>query len=75
MNTIKNTAEDLIAAIITTIRNIVSPIFGKYTMYYKYIDIFFYSRYLVILLGFYNTVPEYIPIMRNIILYIVISMI
>ena len=70
MNTIKNTAEDLIAAIITTIRNIVSPIFGKYTMYYKYIDIFFYSSYLVILLGFYNTVPEYIPIMRNIILYV-----
>ena len=70
MNTIKNAAEDLIAAIITTIRNIVSPIFGKYTMYYKYIDIFFYSSYLVILLGFYNTVPEYIPIMRNIILYV-----
>lgn len=72
MNTIKNTAEDLIAAIITTIRNIVSPIFGKYTMYYKYIDIFFYTSYAVILLGFYNTIPEYIPLLRNTILYVAV---
>jgi hypothetical protein len=72
MNTIKNTAEELISAIITTIRNMVTPIFGKYTMYYKYIDIFFYASYLVILLGFYNTVPEYIPLLRNIILYVAV---
>jgi hypothetical protein len=57
MNTIKNTAEDLIAAIITTIRNIVTPIFGKYTMYYKYIDIFFYSSYLVFTIRFPSISP------------------
>ena len=72
MNTIKNTAEDLIVAIITNIRDFVKPIFGKYTMYYKYIDLFFYASYTVILLGFYNTVPEYIPLLRNTILYVAV---
>ena len=70
MNTIKNTAEDLIVAVVTKIRDVVQPIFGKYTMYYKYIDIFFYTSYAIILLGFYNTLPEYIPLLRNTILEI-----
>ena len=72
MNTIKNMAEDLIVAIITNIRDIVRPVFSKYAMYYKYIDIFFYASYAVILLGFYNTIPEYIPLLRNTILYIAV---
>jgi hypothetical protein len=72
MNTIKNTAEDFIVAVITKIRDIITPIFSKYTMYYKYIDLFFYASYAIILFGFYNTVPEYIPIFRNTILYIAV---
>ena len=72
MNTITNTVEDLIVAIVTKIRDFVQPIFSKYAMYYKYIDIFFYASYAIILLGFYNTVPEYIPLLRNTILYIAV---
>jgi hypothetical protein len=72
MNNIKNMAEDLIVAIITNIRDIVRPVFTKYAMYYKYIDLFFYASYAVILLGFYNTIPEYIPLLRNTILYIAV---
>lgn len=72
MNTIKNMAEDLIVAIITNIRDFIRPVFTKYAMYYKYIDIFFYASYAVILLGFYNTIPEYIPLLRNTILYIAV---
>jgi hypothetical protein len=72
MNTIKNAAEELIVVVVTKIRDIVGPIFGKYTMYYKYIDLFFYASYAIILLGFYNTVPEYIPLFRNIILYVAV---
>ena len=51
MNTIKNMAEDLVVAIVTNIRDIVRPVFAKYAMYYKYIDIFFYASYAVILLS------------------------
>jgi len=69
MNTIKTTAEDLIVAVITTIRDVLTPLFNKYTAYYKYIELFFYGAYAVVLLGIYNTVPEYIPNLRNIILY------
>ena len=65
-------AEDLIVAIITNIRDIVKPVFSKYAMYYKYIDIFFYTSYAIILLGFYNTLPEYIPLLRNTILYVAV---
>lgn len=72
MNNIKNAAEDLVLAIVTKIRDIVGPIFSKYTMYYKYIDLFFYASYAVILFGFYNTVPQYIPLLRNTILYIAV---
>jgi hypothetical protein len=50
----------------------VKPIFAKYSDYYKYIDVFFYGTYAIILLGFYNTVPEYIPVLRNAILYIAV---
>ena len=72
MNTITTMAEDLIVAIITNIRDIVRPVFTKYAMYYKYIDIFFYASYAVILLGFYNTIPAYIPLLRNVILYVAV---
>ena len=72
MNTITTMAEDLIVAIITNIRDFIRPVFTKYAMYYKYIDIFFYASYAVILLGFYNTIPEYIPLLRNAILYVAV---
>ena len=72
MNTIKTSLEDLIVGIITYIRDTVKPIFAKYSDYHKYIDVFFYGTYAVILLGFYNTVPEYIPVLRNTILYIAV---
>lgn len=69
MNTIKNTAEDIVVAVITKVRDVLTPLFNKYTVYYKYIELFLYGVYAVVLLGIYNTVPEYIPSLRNIILY------
>ena len=72
MNTITNTVEDLIVAIVTKIRDIVQPIFSKYAMYYKYVEIFLYASYAIILLGFYNAIPEYIPLLRNTILYVAV---
>jgi len=69
MNTIKNAAEELIVAVVTGIRDIVKPIFSKYTMYYKYIDFFLYASYLLVLFGFYNILPEYIPLLQKVILY------
>jgi len=69
MNTIKNTAEDLVVAVITNVRDVLTPLFNKYTAYYKYIELFLYGAYAVVLLGIYNTVPEYIPSLRNIVLY------
>ena len=69
MNTIKTAAEDLAVAIITNIRNVLTPVFNKYTAYYKYIEFIIYGTYAVVLFGFYNTVPEYIPLLRNTILY------
>jgi len=69
MNTVKTAAEDLAVAIITIIRNVLTPVFDKYTAYYKYINFFIYGVYAVVLFGFYNTVPEYIPLLRNVILY------
>jgi len=69
MNTVKTAAEDLTVAIITIIRNVLTPVFDKYTAYYKYINFFIYGVYAVVLFGFYNTVPEYIPLLRNVILY------
>jgi hypothetical protein len=72
MNTIKTAAEDLAAAVITKVRDILTPIFNKYTAYYKYIEFFIYGAYTVVLLGIYNTVPEYIPSLRNTILYVAV---
>lgn len=69
MNTIKTVAEDLTVTIITNIRNVLAPVFNKYTAYYKYIEFIIYGAYAVVLFGFYNTVPEYIPLLRNTILY------
>jgi hypothetical protein len=69
MNTLKTAAEDLAVAIITIIRNVLTPIFNKYTAYYNYIELIIYGAYAIVLFGFYNTVPEYIPLLRNTILY------
>ena len=69
MNTIITAAEDLTVAIITTVRNLLTPVFNKYTAYYKYIEFFIYGVYAIVLFGFYNTVPDYIPLLRNTILY------
>jgi hypothetical protein len=69
MNTIKTAVEDVVVALLNTLREIVTPIFNKYAAYFKYIDYFIYGSYLVLLLGFYNTVPEYIPLLRNTLLY------
>lgn len=72
MNTLKTAAEDFVVAIITIIRETVTPVFNKYTVYHKYIDFFIYGVYAFILFGFYNTVPGYIPILRSTILYIAV---
>ena len=69
MNTIITTIEDFIASTIYTLREILTPIFNKYASYFKYIDYFIYGTYAILLLGFYNTVPEYIPVLRNVLLY------
>ena len=72
MNTIKTTAENLAVAIITAVRNILTPVFDKYTSYYKYIEFFIYGIYAIVLFGFYNTVPDYIPLLRNTLLYVAV---
>ena len=72
MNNIKTTAENIALTIINGIRDLISPFFQKYTSYYKYIDVIFYGTYALILFGFYNTIPEYIPTLRNTILYIAV---
>lgn len=69
MNNIKTAAEDLVVAVITKIRDTVTPLFNKYTTYYKYIEFFIYGTYALLLVGIYNTVPQYIPTLRNIVLY------
>lgn len=69
MNTIINTIEDFIVSTIYTLREIITPIFNKYAAYFKYVDYFIYGTYAILLLGFYATVPEYIPILRNVLLY------
>ena len=72
MNQIKVAAENVALTIINGIRDFFSPFFQKYAIYYKYIDVIFYGTYAIILLGFYNTIPEYIPVFRNKILYIAV---
>jgi len=69
MNTIITTIKDLITSTIYTLREILTPIFNKYAAYFKYIDYFIYGTYAILLLGFYTTVPEYIPVLRNVLLY------
>jgi hypothetical protein len=69
MNTIINTIEDFFASTIYTLREIITPVFNKYASYFKYIDYFIYGTYAILLLGFYTTVPEYIPVLRNVLLY------
>jgi c-di-AMP phosphodiesterase-like protein len=64
--------ENIVLAIITGIRDLVAPFFQKYANYYKYIDLIFYGTYAIILFGFYNAIPEYIPVLRNTILYIAV---
>ena len=72
MNSIKNAAEDLAVAVITNIRDILTPIINKYAAYYRYIQFFLYGTYALLLLGIYNTVPQYIPTLRSTILYVAV---
>jgi hypothetical protein len=72
MNSIKIAAEDLVVAIIKKIRDIVTPVFNKYTAYYRYVEFFIYGVYAIVILGVYNTVPAYIPMLRNTIMYIAV---
>ena len=72
MNQIKTNAENIALTIITGLRDLVTPFFDKYASYYKYIDVIFYGTYALILLGFYKAIPEYIPTLRNTILYIAV---
>lgn len=72
MNSIKNAAEDLAVAVITNIRDILAPIINKYAAYYRYIQFFLYGTYALLLLGIYNTVPQYIPTLRSTILYVAV---
>ena len=72
MEQIKTSAENIALAIINGVRSLITPFFQKYTNYYKYIDFIFYGTYVLILLGFYNALPEYIPVLRNTILYVAV---
>ena len=72
MNNIKIAAEDLVVASINKIRDIVTPVFNKYTAYYRYVEFFIYGVYAIVILGVYNTVPAYIPMLRNTIMYIAV---
>jgi predicted ABC-type sugar transport system permease subunit len=69
MNTIINTIEDAVVSLIYTIRELITPIFDKYMSYLKYADYIIYGTYAILLLGFYTTLPEYIPRLRNFLLY------
>ncbi len=69
MNTIINTIEDAVVSFIYTIREILTPVFNKYASYLKYADYIIYGTYGILLLGFYTTLPEYIPMLRNFLLY------
>jgi hypothetical protein len=72
MDDIKTAVEDLVGSVINKIRDIVTPVFNKYTAYYKYVEFFIYFVYAIVILGIYNTVPAYIPLLRNAILYITV---
>lgn len=72
METLKKSVEDIALVIINGVRSMVMPVFNKYVGYYKYFDILFYVTYAIVLFGFYNTTPEYIPVLRNTILYVAV---
>ena len=72
LNQMKPVSENAALTVINKIRDMIMPLFQKYKNYYKYIDIIFYGTYALILLGIYNTLPEYIPVLRNTILYIAV---
>jgi len=69
MNTIINTIEDALVSLIYSVREILNPIFYKYASYLKYANYIIYGTYAILLLGFYTTLPEYIPLLRNFLLY------
>lgn len=69
MNTIINTIEDAVVSLIYAIREVLTPIFNKYASYLKYADYIIYGTYGILLLGFYTTLPQYIPSLRNFLLY------
>lgn len=69
MNTIINKIEDAVVSLIYTIRELITPIFDKYMSYLKYADYIIYGTYVILLLGFYTAIPEYIPRLRNVLLY------
>jgi len=71
-NNITNGAEEIVLKIVEGLRLIFMPFFDKYSVFYKYINYIFYVAYAVILFGFYNATPEYIPVLRNTTLYIAI---
>jgi hypothetical protein len=69
MNTIINTLEDVVVSIIHIIRDFISPFINKYAAYFKYISYFIYVTYAILLLGIYTTLPEYVSVLRNVLLY------
>jgi hypothetical protein len=71
-NNITNGAEEIVLKIVDGLRFVLMPFFDKYSVFYKYINYIFYLTYAVILFGFYNATPEYIPVLRNATLYIAI---
>lgn len=56
-------------SLIYSVREILNPIFYKYASYLKYANYIIYGTYAILLLGFYTTLPEYIPLLRNFLLY------
>lgn len=73
MNVIIDTIENTVVSFLYTVREWLTPFFNKYTSYLKYTDYIIYGTYTILLLGFYNTLPDYIPILRNILLYLAVT--
>jgi len=71
-NNITNSVEEFALKIVDGLRYVFMPFFDKYSGVYKYINYIFYLTYAIILFGFYNKLPEYIPTLRNTILYIAV---
>ena len=72
MDKIKKNTEEIAVVFASGLRRIFMPIFDKYSGIYKYINYLFYISYAIILFGFYHTIPESIPLLRNSILYIAV---